>query len=188
MKKLILTISLILAFSGGVNAQSALEDYQIRTGKAVTKISATTSSATTNVIAAVPSGAVMAFDLGGRCPNGWSKWSRANGRVIIGSGSYDGERYNDRQIGGENKTTISAENIKKGPAQISSMSLKVKENKTPPYVAVADTSVVSKECINREKHCSRYPPRPYTVQIGSDDAEPVENRQPFIALTYCRKK
>ena len=181
MKKTIaLTVAIIMAFTGLAMAQSAYDEYKIRTRGERTS----TSSAST---ASVPSGAVMAFDLRGKCPSGWSQWDKASGRVIIGTGTRDGENYKNYQIGGTAKTTVSADNISKGKTEMNSMSVKVRENQSPPFVAVADTSVVSKECINQEKHCTRYPTRPYTISIGRDDAEELDIRQPFIALTYCRK-
>lgn len=183
MKKIILSTIIMIMLMSSSFAKTAAEEYEEMTGKKVP-----VSEKTTTIVAAVPSGAVMAFDLGGKCPSGWSKWAKANGRVIVGTGKRDGETYKNNQIGGKAKAVISANNIGTGRTEIQTMSIKVRENQSPPYVAVSDTSVVSKECVNREKHCTRFPTRPYTVDMGRDDADPFDNRQPFVALTYCKKR
>lgn len=187
MKKIILTMLFIFLCVGMASAQSALDEYKARVSKSSTASTQRSSQRPNTTVSGVPAGAIMAFDLGGRCPSGWTPWEQAAGRVIVGTGNTEGESYDNNQIGGAARTTIPAESIEKGKTMMSGITLKVQENKTPPYVLVADTSVVLEECINREKHCTRYPPRPFTIEVGNDDADLFDNRQPFIALTYCRK-
>lgn len=182
MKNKLLYTILFLVLSTTVRAQSSLDEYRSRISEKTGKKGFATEASD-----GIPSGAIMAFDLNGSCPGGWSIWRKGAGRVIVGAGSRNGSTYRNNQVGGSETTEITANNIKKERVQLQGISLKVKEDKTPPYVMVADTSVVSKECIDREKHCTRYPPRPYTIDLGSDTAEPVNNMQPFISLTYCRK-
>lgn len=38
-------------------------------------------------------GAVVAFDLNGRCPNGWDRFLEADGRVIVGAGVHKEQEY-----------------------------------------------------------------------------------------------
>jgi hypothetical protein len=182
MKKIILLTTIMITIASMAMAQSALDEYKARTGK-----SAKSSASEKATTAEIPKGAIMAFDLRGQCPSGWSRWKKAAGRVIVGAGSHNGENYNHNQTGGQAKSEIKAENIKRGLITMSGLSVKVKENQTPPYVMGADTSIAIQDCINRDKHCPRYPEKPYTAEIGSDDVEPFDNMQPFIALTYCRK-
>ncbi|MCV6599144.1 MAG: hypothetical protein OIF36_01490 [Alphaproteobacteria bacterium] len=183
MKNKLLYTILFLLLSSTVKAQSSLDEYRSRISEKTGRTGALNSSSGESI----PSGAVMPFDLGGSCPAGWSVWRKGAGRVIVGTGNRNGSTYRNNQVGGSETTEISAKNIKKERIQLQGISLKVKEDKTPPYVMVADTSVVSEECIDRQKHCTRYPPRPYTIDLGNSDAEPVNNMQPFIALTYCKK-
>ncbi len=178
MKKILWVITIMFICAGLATAQSTLEE---------TTNNRTERRSRESTAPAVPSGAIMAFDLNGRCPSGWSTWKKGAGRVIIGSGKLDGVKYNNQETGGEAKAFISANNIKKGMVEMTGLSMKVKENQTPPYVMGADTSVAIKECVDRDKHCPRYPPRPYTVEMGSDNADPFDNRQPYIAMTYCKK-
>lgn len=184
MKKIILTIAITAGLTSLAMA-NALDEYRARTGRA--PVQNNNNQVEQVIIPSVPTGAIMAFDLGGSCPAGWTKWNKAAGRVIVGTGTRDEENYKNYQVGGKAKSTVSTNNIAKGRMEIETISLKVKEDQSPPYVSVADTSVVAKECINREKHCTRYPTRPYTIDLGSENAEPMDLRQPFIALTYCRK-
>ena len=170
MKNIILSIMLLIICTGLAMAQSYRDEGRSSTNGA-----------------GVPTGAVMPFDLGGRCPAGWSKWNSGAGRVIVGTGKYDGENYTNKQTGGEAKSTIYANNVQKGFVTMSGLTVKVKENQTPPYVLIADTSTYSEECVDRTKHCPRYPSKPFSVEVGEDEAEQFDNRQPFIALTYCRK-
>jgi len=182
MKKIII-FAIALMISNSVLAQSALEEYRSRQ----ISIDDTSVSGAENTISSVPSGAVMAFDLGGNCPAGWTLWKPAAGRVVIGSGSLDNINYKTRDYGGNNNLVITPKNIERGRTVISGLALKIKEDKTAPYVMVADTSVVTKKCIDREEHCTRYPPRPYTIDFGEEKADPADNRQPYVVLTYCKK-
>lgn len=66
-------------------------------------------------VAAVPRGSVAAFDLD-RCPQGWSPYSRGEGRFIVGVGNDDGNNRDQNgtvltakslsQVGGEEQHTL----------------------------------------------------------------------------------
>jgi hypothetical protein len=60
----------------------------------------------------IPSGAVLAFDLPGGCPEGWSSFQDASGRSIIGEGKGVGlSKRNYRAAGGEEKHTLTISEI-----------------------------------------------------------------------------
>jgi hypothetical protein len=61
-------------------------------------------------VASLPSGAVMAFDLAA-CPTGWSDFSAASGRAIVGDGQGSGLTNHtlDQQFGAETHTLTVAE-------------------------------------------------------------------------------
>jgi hypothetical protein len=134
----------------------------------------------------VPSGAVMAFDLPGGCPIGWSTFRSATGRTIIGVGKdYDvgldkdasgqplvPRRYGDH--GGEARHTLSIDEIPSHTHQIPA-------DENDDYV---------------RQNQARFHG---TVSIGDDKNGPIHNTKaagggkphdimpPFIALYYCRK-
>ena len=139
--------------------------------------------------AAIPSGAVVAFDLPGRCPNGWSDFVEGTSRTIVGAyfdygaGSgpvltedkfgkkLTGRHYRD--IGGEAKVTLSVPEMPKHRHGLET----VLDNKPlPPPTSTARHVPIA------GPYNSRYKRNFYE---GAD--RPHNNMPPFIALYFCKK-
>ncbi|MBU1179957.1 hypothetical protein KJ885_03365 [Patescibacteria group bacterium] len=111
----------------------------------------------------VPAGAVMAFDLAS-CPTGWSEYTSARDRTIIGSGS----SYSRGGMGGEANHTLT---IAEMPSHRHSMTY---YNNSGDWIA----SHIFIESGNRQTTL-------YTDYQGN--SQPHNNMQPYIALLYCVK-
>ena len=111
----------------------------------------------------IPSGAVMAFDLAS-CPPGWTEYTSARDRTIIGSGS----SYSRGATGGETSHTLSVAEM---PSHSHSVSALYPGGDGNDYGIFGSNGywLVGVESSN---------------QGGS---APHNNMQPYIALLYCKK-
>lgn len=123
-----------------------------------------------------PPGAVMAFDLA-QCPSGWSYYSAATGRSIIGTGRYtEGTHgsfafnYSLRQRTG---TALNRLSISHLPAHTHSTTT-VRSVHTTEVSGGFSTSGSKLSATNSQ-----------TGSTGGNHA--FDQRPPTIALTYCRK-
>ena len=130
--------------------------------------------------AGVPSGAVMAFDLGA-CPTGWADYAAANGRVIVGIGVGTGLTLRSLgDTGGEETHVLTAAEM---PAHSHTQrATSTAPNNTWPIGAISRNAgnamyyaggIVLPVAIEE------------TSNKGSDSAH--NNMQPFIDLRYCKK-
>ena len=110
----------------------------------------------------IPSGAVMAFDLTG-CPDGWSEYTSARDRTIIGSGS----SYTRGATGGEATHTLTVAEM---PSHRHSFGAN-----SGPWDGVSRPLGWSLQT----------PSTHYTAYTGGGAAH--NNMQPYIALLYCKK-
>ena len=123
---------------------------------------------------AVPSGAIVAFDLED-CPNGWSSYGRAKGRMIIGAGI--GKDLTPRKLGatgGREKVKLKIEHL-------------------PPHQHLAPFGAQPgqahygqggvKSVVLGKTHGNHQVTK--TSSVGS--GKKLTNVPPFIALRYCKK-
>jgi len=143
----------------------------------------------------MPSGAVMAFDLAA-CPKGWTPFGDAAGRTVIGTGSYQ-------------ETLIDpAGNPSPTPITIN-YALRQKDGKSFHTLNVNEMPPHSHGITNLNNYAEMdWIPRngggaggfmalngdgsgPWISQViavlNTGNGAPHENRQPSVALTYCRK-
>lgn len=113
----------------------------------------------------VPSGAVMAFNLAS-CPAGWSDYSPANGRQIIGSDA----TYSRGSTGGSASHTLT---IAQMPSHTHSLSINAGGE------SVVKTSVVGGSV-------APYQYISYTTG-ASGTGQAYSIMDPYVALKYCRK-
>ncbi len=115
----------------------------------------------------VPSGAVMSFDLAS-CPSGWSEYTSARNRVIIGSGS----SYSRGSTGGASTVTLT---IAQMPRHNHSILAKYNDPDigNPGRVKLVRPGVTGTQ--------TTHP----TEFAGNNQSH--NNMQPFIALLYCIK-
>ena len=66
-----------------------------------------TSGVVLQVLGGVASGAVVAYDLPGGCPEGWSGFDDGQGRVVVGSGV----AYPYRDVGGAEQVVLGPEHL-----------------------------------------------------------------------------
>lgn len=125
----------------------------------------------------LPSGAVMAFLLA-NCPTGWSPLVNAVGRVIVGAGTYPANAdvpdasnatttYGLGQLGGEMDHQLTI-------AEMPSHTHQYGYPTTDIHLAAGGWC------------CGAFSQVTGTTQPTGGD-QPHENRQPYIALLYCKK-
>ena len=125
--------------------------------------------------AALPSSAVVAFDLPNGCPDGWTEFADAAGRTIIGQGSgmddgngkpLTGRKY--RGHGGEEKVKLT-----------------VAEMPTHGHSGV--TAVGSYNAAHLATQDSQNLPQARGSIGASGSSKPHNNMPPYIALYFCKK-
>lgn len=119
----------------------------------------------------VPSGAVLAFALSS-CPTGWSQYAAANGRSIVGTGSfyqsYRGQNYSKNYSLGE-QGGVRAFRLHKSEVPSISTSSGAEAGRNCDYPGCAGNGV-------------QVPSISQSTYGGAFD-----NQDPYIALLYCRK-
>lgn len=117
----------------------------------------------------IPSGAVVAFNLSS-CPSGWSDFSPAHGRTVVGVGR--GEGLSNRallELGG-------AENHK----------LTIPE--MPSHAHTGNVSIGDGYSFEHHQSNNRLPGHKWEKQSGKTGGnQPHNNMQPYVALRYCQK-
>ena len=123
------------------------------------------------VIAIIPSGAVLAFDRASGCPNGWNPFDDAAGRVIVGVGQGSGttERpYRARE--GVEKLTLT-------------------ERELPTLeIEVGPIRTVKAEVLPAGSGANFYNPSAEPSVRWSGAGSSLSNMPPFIALYFCKKE
>jgi len=115
-----------------------------------------------------PTGAIIAFDQPEGCPEGWSPYLEAAGRMIIGTGKGDGlsnRKY--RETGGEEAHTLSINEMPSHNHQYN------------------HESDVGGGC--GRAGCNSHATYPSFSTSNTGGNRPHNNMPPYIALTYCRK-
>ncbi|MGD9276078.1 MAG: hypothetical protein PVJ67_02810 [Candidatus Pacearchaeota archaeon] len=115
--------------------------------------------------ASIPSGAVMAFNAVS-CPSGWSAFSSADGRVVVGLDGSQTEFDTLGKIGGENTHTLTVSEIPSHRHSIPAAA-----------AASASGSLVTPGFSSNGVRYSNY--------AGGGQAH--NNLQPYITLLYCIK-
>ncbi|MCG8033807.1 MAG: hypothetical protein JAZ03_16760 [Candidatus Thiodiazotropha taylori] len=118
----------------------------------------------------VPPDSVVAFNLK-ECPNGWSEYNEAKGRVIIGAGKGNGlqeRRFNS--AGGSETHVLTVDEMPSHTHQL------------PTYDANPNNG--SHE-IGTGSFGQDWVPAEYSKAAGK--GHPHNNMPPYIALTYCIK-
>ena len=119
----------------------------------------------------IPLDSIVLFDAEA-CPEGWSEFEKAFGRVIIGAGK--GEHLSNRthgDKGGSESILLMAENI---PKHTHSTAVRGASNGARgPSSGVPDLWQGSRAG--------------FTGSFPADDATPISSLPPFIVLTVCKK-
>lgn len=133
----------------------------------------------------LPKNAVLAFDDPNGCPAGWTPYTRADGRVIIGvttGKSPLSQRFYGEEGGAEGVTLNEAEM----PAHAHGLSLSLGEglgNSGQDWQLMWYDSTAGKVANLVASNTARDgAPTPL-----AGDGQPHENMPPFIALFYCKK-
>jgi len=133
-----------------------------------------------DVVGGVPRGAVMAFDRDdldvSKCPPGWSPFTLARGRAVIGAGQ--GDQLTNRpfrKAEGLEEYPLTQQNI---PAHQHDTIIGVLSS---PW-GMAD--VKANAVIGRTAEPAR---TGLTGAYGADKPTPVPTMPPFVALYYCKK-
>ena len=134
----------------------------------------------------IASGAVMAFDGVSSCPSGWSAYTKAASRVIVGTGSpsgkgEDGATLTTRKPGdtaGRETMTLAATNLPPHTHQYED----IYYSESGGTVSVPNNKGSSgSDNDNKGYEMSR------TTQASTTAATAFTNMPPFIALLYCVK-
>lgn len=140
----------------------------------------------------VPQGAVVAFDLPGGCPHGWSMFERGTSRTIIGATQLSVADVRNLDInkqrlsahpyqsdGGEETHTLTVAEIPSHDhgIQIIQHSEYLRENNK----GYPGTDTVGRDAVRNDP---KWPLR-YTEVVGGGQSHNI--MPPFIALFYCRK-
>jgi len=118
----------------------------------------------------VPAESVIAFNLK-HCPNGWSEYKEAEGRVIVGAGKGNGlqvRRFNSTGGEEDHKLTIDE--------------MPIHKHQLPTYNGNPQSG--SHE-VGYGSFGQDWAPVEYSKEEGGDKSH--NNMQPYIALTYCIK-
>ena len=130
------------------------------------------SDAAERILGGVASGAVVAYDLPGGCPEGWSDFGDGHGRVVIGSGP----GYPYREVGGAAEVVLEIGHLPAHSHDVERFEwgLSINGNGHPQRLDVDDGL-------------------PYSGLTGTLTTSPVgegeahENVPPYIALRLCKK-
>lgn len=122
----------------------------------------------------VPTGAVLAFNLA-ICPDGWSTFSSANGRFIVGTGTLGSDSYSLSQTGGSARHTLSASEM---PSHDHGVEL---IGKAAEYDWAAYGSPGGVLAANGDGS------GPFLDILPAGGSQPHENRPPYVALLFCQK-
>ncbi len=122
---------------------------------------------------AVPRGAVMAFNLQ-ECPQGWTDFTPANGRMVLGAGEgnrdQNDRRLSQREVGESGGTETETLTVEQMPS-----------HRHSGIVAYGGYSV--------EHHQSnaRIPIQNHGAMGATGGNEPHNNMSPFVVLKFCER-
>lgn len=134
----------------------------------------------------VPQDAVIAFDSANGCPNGWTEFSDAAGRTIIGQGSgmvdENGKSLSarkHRQHGGEEKVTLNV-------AQLPEKRLRVLFEKPPYFIGLNNSQDPGYTLRHGGAGSGQGYSEFLTEPLG--EGQPHNNMPPYVALYFCKKE
>lgn len=126
----------------------------------------------------IPTGAVLPFNLSS-CPDGWSDFSAAVGRTVVGSGTYssnsDDDGSNSEQIYSEGETGGRIDHV------LTTGQMPSHTHSTSTFVSSPTQNFGG----GGEQYYTGGGSSSGTGSAGSNQAH--ENRMPYIALKYCVK-
>ncbi len=172
--------------TGVVGAITVLTFIDERIEKRVEEALAARPAAPAASGAALPSGAVVAFDAPTRCPEGWSEFADAQSRVIVGAafGTGFSPRLGDDPDGGALAEYKYREHGGWERVRLTTAHLPAHEHKVAQ--AGADTAVDIPGMVSGTAAAVRTAiGGDTTTPIGGDQPHP--NMPPFLALYICKK-
>lgn len=116
----------------------------------------------------IPAGTVAAFTAA--CPSGWSTFTSANERFLVGAGS----GYSLGDTGGANTVTLNVNEMPNHSHAITGKRNDNSKDRNPHYIIIDD-----------DWHSSRTHTAQKTRNTGGNQAH--ENRPPYLAVNWCRK-
>ncbi|NSX56448.1 hypothetical protein [Parasulfitobacter algicola] len=187
---------------GGISwgtARSAITDEATRQALSVIENGAQEARKLIDGNHSLPSGAVVAVaggnhvdDIPDICPEGWQPFEQADGRVIIGAGEATNETsLRHPMVVGGIEDLPNVEPAPHSHALIANSSAAAKRLPRAGEVIARGASVNSAGLPNENFEYELRPGRGeatlgQTSTVGS--SEPLNNMQPFIAVTYCIKQ
>ncbi|MCR9214842.1 MAG: hypothetical protein NXI13_14085 [Proteobacteria bacterium] len=145
------------------------------------------NSDSTVVTTSISDGAIVAFGNTKNCPDGWTEFDQANGRMIVGAGNGSGNKdgngkalssYTPNQTGGQETTTLTASNL---PAH-SHRYYDIYYSERGGSVSVPNNKGSNgSDSDNKGYQITR------TTLADSSKAGGFTNLPPYIALLYCEK-
>ena len=129
---------------------------------------------TLSAISPIPQGAVLAFDLANGCPEGWLPMSDLDGRVIVSAGANRAAKYGYRDIGGEEKHTLTVGEMPRHHHNLPTIGLN----------DIMDDPQISAVRATNPGNFTQHPRA--TDPNGGDQAH--NNMPPYIALYFCKKE
>lgn len=148
-----------IADGESINAQKIAENFEYLRGK----VEGNSDS--------VPAGAVMAFNLVS-CPSGWSEYTRAQGRTVVGLSSSESEFDTLNERGGEKTHTLTLAEMPRHRHSLSTAAPKTSVGGPGYYNGSTGTVNLGEDA-------------GYSGYSGSSAAH--NNLQPYVALLYCVK-
>lgn len=135
-------------------------------------------------ISAVPSGVIAAFETS--CPAGWSAYTTANDRVLVAAGG----AYSIGQIGGADSVALTSNQMPRhshhmfADANDRYDSVQYYPDAAPNRAASGSSSGASYS-IGGNRY-GQPATRGSTEAVG--EGQPFDNRQPYIALNFCKRQ
>lgn len=139
-----------------------------------------------NALAALPDGAVVAFDLPAGCPeeNGWYPFHEADGMVIIGAGG----AYRYRVVGGESDIVLIKENLPIHTHEYDDIYYSSDVGRPEGTVPIEVPKQRGLTVPNDDNNTGWAIPRETKVSSFSGDGpREISNMQPYIPLHFCRR-
>jgi len=143
------------------------------------------------MLSGVPKGAVLAFDVVHGCPSGWTRFTSANGRVIIGVGAGNadakGQLLSERRLsetGGEETVVLTTDEMPRHNHGGETGTPKPALNYFHRADGHFDSQLVSNPRTGEafDNHTD------HTHEIAAEGGDtPHNNMPPYIALYLCKK-
>lgn len=140
----------------------------------------------------VPSGAVVAFARKSECPDGWSPYLQGAGRVIVGVGAGNFDRFGNsltsrkfEEPGGGEAVTLTEPQM---PGHDHRVGIKMAVNPDANHGWGVINSRQNSGARHLDRVFTKSGTEPHMLEVGSTgSSQPHNNMPPYIALYFCKK-